>query len=138
MSAYHHQPSLLPRPHNAAAWSLLEVLLALVILGLGMLICLHNVAHISTQFNQLRDHTLATIIAANIINTLRAQGAIMPIQHLSHHGTLTLQGRTWLWQWHTEPTIHAGLQYLVLTINTHNGALWSQQYAYYLYTMEPG
>ena len=68
-----------PVIRRASGFTLLEVLVALAIVGLGLIAIFGQVGQSITVANRIRDKTLADWIAVNRITELRLQGTFPPI-----------------------------------------------------------
>jgi len=86
-----------PRPDLSRGFTLMEVLVALLIVSLGMLGVIQAIGQAASNTNYLRDKTLAHWIAMNRVTELRLQANAPQLGETS--GTIEMAGREW--RWHT-------------------------------------
>lgn len=81
--------------HRHLGFTLMEVLVALLIVSLGMLGVIQAVGQAASSTSHLRDKTLAHWVAMNRITELRLQSS--PPQLGDSSGTVEMAGREWRW-----------------------------------------
>jgi len=84
------------RRHNSLGFTLIEVMAALVIIGLGLLAAIQAVTQTVNNASYLRDKTIAGWVALNKIEDIRL-GNLPPTADKSD-GTVTMAGRDWRWR----------------------------------------
>ncbi len=96
--------SSLPNPgarRRARGFTLLEVLIALLILSLSLVALIRAAGLQAQALNHHRDSTLAQWVAANVVAELRAQGA-PPVGR--QQGEMRMGPQRWRWQAETSDT----------------------------------
>jgi general secretion pathway protein I len=96
--------SSLPNPGarwRARGFTLLEVLIALLILSLSLVALIRAAGLQAQALNHHRDSTLAQWVAANVVAELRAQGA-PPVGR--QQGEMRMGPQRWRWQAETSDT----------------------------------
>jgi len=84
------------RRQRAAGFTLLEVMLALFVLGFGLISVLYSAAQFGARSSDLRDATLAHWVAANVVEELRRDE---PWPETGRRRGEALMGtRTWYWE----------------------------------------
>jgi type II secretion system protein I len=79
-------------PQSNAGFTLIEVLVALVVVGLGMLAVIQTVSQTASNTSYIRDKTIAHWIAMNQLTQVRLQPSAPPIDKSSDE--LEMAGRT--------------------------------------------
>jgi general secretion pathway protein I len=85
-----------PRSHRAAGFTLVEVLVALVIVAVGMSALLAALSSAADNTNYLRDKTFAQWVALNRVAEVRLQGR-MPSKG-KESGEVEFAGNRWQWE----------------------------------------
>lgn len=80
---------------HACGFTLIEVLAALVIVGLGMLAVIQAVSQTASNSTYLREKTIAHWVALNKLTETRLQRTPPPIDETSDE--VEMAGRTWRW-----------------------------------------
>ncbi len=78
-----------------AGFTLVEVLVALVVVGLALLALMTNAAHYTRQSAELRDRTIATWVASNRLAEFRFDQTFP--EPGTQRGEVTQDGQRWLW-----------------------------------------
>lgn len=84
-----------PEPHHRAGFTLIEVMAALVIVGLGMLGVIQAVNQTVNNTSYLRDKSIAHWVAMNRLTEARLAGGAPSIDTTT--GTAQMAGREWRW-----------------------------------------
>jgi general secretion pathway protein I len=84
------------RAHAAAGFTLIEVLVALVIVAVGMAAVMSALSSSANTLSFLRDETFAQWLALNQIATLRLSAQQPPVGNSS--GDTDFAGRSWHWR----------------------------------------
>lgn len=87
--------SVSPKRAEAAAFTLIEVMAALVIVSLGMLGVIQAVGQTASNGAYLRDKTLAHWVAMNQLTKVRLQRAMPKVDKTSDE--VEMAGRRWRW-----------------------------------------
>lgn len=80
---------------RAGGFTLLEVLVALIVVSLGMLGVIEAVSMVANNTGHLRDKTIAHWVAMNRLAEVRLAGAPPALDKTS--GEVEMAGRTWRW-----------------------------------------
>lgn len=91
-------------------FTLLEVLIALVVLGVSLAALIHAASVSTRDFAGMRERTLAGWIAANVLTETRLKSN-NPAPGRSD-GRLRYAGRDWAWTLDVEPTTEEGISRL--------------------------
>jgi general secretion pathway protein I len=88
---------MIPRPVTAGArgFTLIEVVVALAILGIGMLAVFKTIGDTVHNVDELRDRSLAEWIADNRITEVRISGEMPSVEETA--GEVEFAGRQWHW-----------------------------------------
>ncbi len=104
-----------PRPH-ARGFTLLEVLIALVVLALALLALMRTAATQTDAFADLRERTLAGWLAQNVIAETRLANPL-PAAGRSN-GQRRFAGRDWRWELDVQSTQAPSIRRLDVRIAT--------------------
>lgn len=83
-----------------SAFTLLEVLVALVVVAVAVAALARAGSQTIDSQAQVESRTLATWVAGNLISELRLE---MPVEHGSRQGTRPMGGRNWHWEMLIQP-----------------------------------
>ncbi len=89
-------------------FSLIEVLVALVVVALALLALTRTATIEVRRFDALRERTLASWVAANVLAEARLASALPPTGRSD--GRTRLGGRAWRWQREVEATSDAQIR----------------------------
>ena len=89
-------------------FSLIEVLVALVVVALALLALTRTATLEVRRFDALRERTLASWVAANVLTEARLATALPPTGRSD--GRTLLGGRAWRWQREVEATADAQIR----------------------------
>ena len=87
---------------SAGGFTLIEVLVALIVVGLGMLAVIQTVSQTANNTSYIRDKTIAHWIAMNQLTQVRLQPGAPPIDKSSDE--LEMAGRKWRWTMEVKQT----------------------------------
>jgi general secretion pathway protein I len=87
---------------STAGFTLIEVLVALIVVGLGMLAVIQTVSQTASNTSYIRDKTIAHWIAMNQLTQVRLQPSAPPIDKSSDE--LEMAGRKWRWTMEVKQT----------------------------------
>lgn len=104
---------------RARGFTLLEVLVALTILGLVMLALVRVAAQEAESLRHLRERTYAGWIASNAIAELRLSGQVQPGRR---EGEVEFAGRRYRWQALTQDTPVAGIRRIDVVVLGEDGS----------------
>lgn len=96
---------LKPRPHLSAGFTLVEVLIALGIFGIAMVSLIHIQGEGARAAAELRDRTLASVVAQNALVDLYTRAD--DLQSSMAGGSVELAGQTWVWSGQIVPASNA-------------------------------
>lgn len=95
-------------------FSLLEVLIALVVVSLALLALTRTAGGQVSSFDGLRERTLASWVAANVLSETRMATAFPPIGR--RDGRTRLGNRDWRWQLEVSATDDADMRRLEVQV----------------------
>lgn len=99
---------MLRGPTKTHGFTLLEVLIALVVLALALVALTRTAAQQTAQFSALRDRTVAGWVAANALAELRLEPG-MPAAG-EHEGTMEMAKRRWQYRITVRDTAARGIR----------------------------
>lgn len=85
-----------------AGFTLIEVLVALIVVGLGMLAVIQTVSQTASNTSYIRDKTIAHWIAMNQLTQVRLQPSAPPVDKSSDE--VEMAGRKWRWTMEVKQT----------------------------------
>jgi general secretion pathway protein I len=88
--------------NEARGFTLIEVLVALVVVGLGMLAVIQTVSQTANNTAYMRDKTIAHWIAMNKLTEVRLQPSAPPVDKSSDE--VEMAGRDWRWTMEVKQT----------------------------------
>lgn len=97
-------------------FTLLEVLIALVVLGVSLTALIHAASVSTRDFAGMRERTLAGWIAANVLTETRLKETSPAPGR--RDGRLRYAGRDWAWTLDVEPTTEEGISRLDIQVYT--------------------
>lgn len=101
-------------PQRQAGFTLLEVLVALVVLAVALVALTRTASHETEAFDSLRQRSLAGWVAANTLTEVRLAPGLPPIGRSD--GTTRMAGRQWSWRLDVKPTPSAGIRRLHVAV----------------------
>jgi len=104
-----------PVTHNDG-FSLLEVLIAMVIIGIGLLALSATGGNQIRQLSQLQEQTLAHWVAQNVITETRLGINAASAVAGDRQGEARMGTRNWYWQLHAEPASDPALTRLDVVV----------------------
>jgi len=90
------------RRQFATGFTLIEVLVALIVVGLGMLAVIQTVSQTASNTSYIRDKTIAHWIAMNQLTQVRLQPSAPPVDKSSDE--VEMAGRKWRWTMEVKQT----------------------------------
>jgi general secretion pathway protein I len=96
-------------------FTLMEVLVAMVILSMGLLAVIKVVSEVSISASQLQDKTYAQWVALNKVAEMRLQTTWPPIGKTD--GDSEMAGQTWHWVMQVESTDDKDVRKLEVAVN---------------------
>lgn len=109
------EPSTWSRRLPASGFTLLEVLVALLLLSLALVALVRAAGLEGRALSQMRDATVAQWVASNVIAETRLSRAL-PAQGRAE-GRTDMAGRRWHWQLDVEATDEVGLYRLDVRVH---------------------
>lgn len=97
-------------------FTLLEVLIALVVIALGLAALVKTSSHYVDNHTYLRDKTFAHWVAMNVITELHVKKQWLPIGKKT--GQSTMAARTWYWTMFTTATLDDTLRRVTVEVST--------------------
>ena len=97
-----HADLVHPRHKLAKGFTLIEVLVALVVVGLGMLAVIQTVSQTANNTSYIREKTIAHWIAMNQLTQVRLQPSVPAIDKSSDE--VEMAGRDWRWTMEVKQT----------------------------------
>ncbi len=97
-------------------FTLLEVLIALVVIALGLAALVKTSSHYVDNHTYLRDKTFAHWVAMNVITELHVKRTWLPIGKKT--GDSTMVQRTWYWTILTTATLDETLRRVIVKVST--------------------
>jgi len=85
----------MPNPERARGFTLIEVVVAIAIVGIGMFAVFKTIADTANNVGFLRDRTIAAWIADNRITEIRLTGQLPSVDQTE--GEVEMAGRRWHW-----------------------------------------
>jgi general secretion pathway protein I len=99
---------------EARGFTLIEVVVALAILGIGMLAVFKTIGDTVNNVDELRDRSFAEWIADNRITEIRISGEMPSVEETA--GEVEFAGRTWHWVTKVSQTQVQGLRRIDVTV----------------------
>ncbi|MGQ0428597.1 MAG: type II secretion system minor pseudopilin GspI [Gammaproteobacteria bacterium] len=110
----------MPGPERSRGFTLIEVVVALAIVGVGMFAVFKTIGDTANNVGYLRDRTIATWIADNRVTELRLSGQLPSIDETE--GELEMAGRRWLWVAKVSQTPVEGMRRVDLSVRREGDA----------------
>ncbi len=102
------------RHSHTAAFTLIEIMVALAIIALTMGAIIENTTASTRNAIYLRDKTIASWVALNQITLIRSKRQWT--NKSNKHGTVEMAGREWLWKMKILKTDDAGMRRLTIDV----------------------
>jgi general secretion pathway protein I len=106
---------MMPSGSAQRGFTLMEVLVAMVILSMGLLAVIKVVSEVSISASQLQDKTYAQWVALNKVAEMRLQTTWPPIGKTD--GDSEMAGQTWHWVMQVESTDDKDVRKLEVAVN---------------------
>lgn len=107
-------------PERAGGFTLIEVVVALAIVGIGMFAVFKTIGDTAGNVAVLRDRTIAVWIADNRITEVRLSGQMPSVDQTS--GDLEMAGRRWHWVAKVSQTPVDGLRRIDVSVRRDGDA----------------
>lgn len=107
-------------PRSARGFTLIEVVVALAIVGIGMLAVFKTIGDTINNVDELRDRSLAQWIADNRITEMRVSGEMPSVEETA--GELDFAGRHWHWVTKVSQTQVLGLRRIDVSVRRDSDA----------------
>lgn len=114
------EPATCARRERASGFTLLEVLVALLLLSLALVALVRAAGLEARALTQMREATVAQWVASNVIAETRLRRAL-PAQGRAE-GRTDMAGQRWRWQLDVEATDEAGLFRLDVRVHADTAA----------------
>lgn len=99
---------------EAAGFTLLEVLVALVVLAVALVALTRTASQQTEAFDTLRERSLAGWVAANVLAETRLQATLPAVGRTD--GSERFAGRQWTWRLDTQETPSPGIRRLHVAV----------------------
>ncbi len=124
---------MLCSPRNKSGFTLIEVLIALVILSIALTAILKSASLNIKNLIYLENRTMATWIANNVINEVRAGVLKLPNAPASAEQETVLLNQTWIWQANLNLTPNKKIKEINVTVFLKNNSSRLGHMVGYLY-----
>lgn len=110
----------MPNPEHARGFTLIEVVVALAIVGVGMFAVFRTIGDTANNVSFLRDRTIAAWIADNRITEIRLSGQMPSVDETE--GEVEMAGRRWHWIARVSQTPVDGLRRIDVSVRRDDDA----------------
>jgi len=104
---------------RTAGFTLIEVLVALIVVGLGMLAVIQTVSQTANNTSYIREKTIAHWIAMNQLTKVRLEPSAPPIDKSSDE--VEMAGRNWRWTMEVKQTPIESIRRIEVSVRPSEG-----------------